>query len=399
MHLIEQYALACGTKIGKPYIREKYCPVPTDRYITFSPSSKQAKNYDYWKESLSMLIPPLDKLNIKILQLGSKEDPSFEGCIDMRGKTSIAQVAYLIKRGIMHFGTDTFSTHMASSFGKKIVCLYSHSPTQNCGPFWSKKSDVILLNSDKQGNKHSFELEENPKTINTIPPEKISHSVFKMLGLKTKVRHKTVHIGAKWNMEFLEVVPKGVATFSRKAPKDRHVIRMDYHFNEEVMVQQLMSNPGLIVTNKPISLEALLGVKDLIEHVIYLVEDDNFDINFSRELDRKNIKNLIFSNLEGEPLNKLKYKLLALSKPIAIIEKKKKEDIPNYENINIKNLSFRSRKFLIEKDKIFPGRAAYLNNISIDNFNADPIPILDQKEFWDEMDFFWLTENQQVTKD
>jgi hypothetical protein len=165
------------------------------------------------------------------------------------------------------------------------------------------------------------------------------------------------------------------------------------------MVQQLMSNPGLIVTNKPISLEALLGVKDLIEHVIYLVEDDNFDINFSRELDRKNIKNLIFSNLEGEPLNKLKYKLLALSKPIAIIEKKKKEDIPNYENINIKNLSFRSRKFLIEKDKIFPGRAAYLNNISIDNFNADPIPILDQKEFWDEMDFFWLTENQQVTKD
>ena len=67
----------------------------------------------------------------------------------------------------------------------------------------------------------------------------------------------------------------------------------------------------------------------------------------------------------------------------------------NYEKINPENLNFRSRKFVIEKDKIFPGKAAYLNNITIDNFNADPIPILDQEEFWEEMDFFWITEKQK----
>ena len=398
MHLIEQYALACGTKIDKPYIREKYCPVPADRYITFSPISKPSKNYSYWKETLAMIIPPLEQLKVKVVQLGEKKDPAFQGCIDRRGRTSIAQAAYLIKRAVMHIGTDTFTTHIASHFDKKIVSLYSNSPIQNCGPFWSKKTNTILLEADRRGDKHSFATEEKPKTIDRIEPERIAYSLFKLLGIETKIKHKTVYMGPKWNLEFLEVVPSAVAKFSQKAPKDRHVVRMDYHFNEEVMVEQLRCNPGLIVTNKPISIEALLETKNLIEQVIYLVEDDNFDVNFSREMDRKNIKNSVFTNLEGEFLNKLKYNLLSLNKPISILEKKKKEDIYDYENVNMEKLNFRSRKFVIEGDKIFPGKAAYFNNVSINHFNADPIPIIDEENFWNEMDFFWLTENMQTTK-
>ena len=55
MHLVEQYALACGAKIDKPYIYEKFAPLPFNNYITFSPFSKPAKNYDYWREVLFML--------------------------------------------------------------------------------------------------------------------------------------------------------------------------------------------------------------------------------------------------------------------------------------------------------------------------------------------------------
>ena len=39
MHLVEQYALACGAKIDKPYIYEKFAPLPFNNYITFSPFS------------------------------------------------------------------------------------------------------------------------------------------------------------------------------------------------------------------------------------------------------------------------------------------------------------------------------------------------------------------------
>tara|TARA_R100000008_G_C3579179_1_gene167281 strand:- start:888 stop:2072 length:1185 start_codon:yes stop_codon:yes gene_type:complete len=392
MHLIEQYALSCGAKINKPYIREKYFPIPANNYITFSPRSKPSKNYDYWKEVLSMIVPPLSKIGVALVQLGEEKDPKFDGCIDLRGKTSIAQAAYLIKRAVMQVGTDSFATHMASAFGRKVVSLYSNSPVQNCKPYWSKQEDCVLLESDRQGLKHSFAIEENPKTINTIAPEEIALSVFKLLGLQTKVKHKTVQIGSKWNNEFLEVVPSHVATFSKPAPKDRHVIRMDYHFNEEVMTLQLKSNPGLIVTNKPISIDRLVKSKELIEQVIYLVEDDKFQADFVRDLDRSGIQNSVFTDLKGEELDNLKYKLLNLNKGIALIESKTIESVRNHDKINIDKLMFRSKKFIIEKDKIYPGKAAYLNKRSIENFDSEPIPIFNQKEFWDEVDFFWLTE-------
>jgi hypothetical protein len=360
--------------------------------MTFSPFSKPSKNYDYWKEVMGMVAGDLQKMGINIVQLGSKGDAEVEGCYNLCGKTSINQAAYLIKRGLIHMGADTFATHIASHFGKKILSLYSHSPIQNCGPFWSKSSDVVLLESDRQGKKPSFAMEEKPKTINTIGPEEIACSIFKLLGIQTKTKNRTVKIGPKWNLEFLEVVPTDVVKFSKPAPRDRHVIRMDYHFNEEVMEQQLLCNPGLIVTNKPISIDLLKKRKELIEQVIYLVEGD-FDIDFTRKLDNNNIKNAIFTQLEKEPLRKLKHQLLDLNKPIARIEEKSVKDLPNYKDLDLNKLKFRSRKFIIKEDSIYPGKAAYMNDIKIPSFTPDPIPILNQDEFWEEMDFFWITES------
>lgn len=393
MHLVEQYALACASKIDKPKIREKYYPTVADTYITFSPSSKPSKNYDYWKEVLLIVNGPLRQLGINIVQLGEAKDPLFDGCIDLRGKTSIAQVAYLIKRSILHLGADSFAVHMASAFGKKIVSLYSNSPPQNSGPFWSEPHEATIIDSYKDNKQYSFALKEEPKTINTIEPEKIAFSVFKLLGIESKLKNKTIFLGPKWNHEFLEVVPSAVAKFSKEAPRDRHIIRMDYHFNEEIMEQQLLANPGVIVTNKPISMDLLSKRKNLIEQVIYLVQDDTYSSDFSREMDREQIKNLLFTDLKGELLKKLKYKSLNLNKAISVIEQKSIENIRNYKSLDIDKLKFRSKKFIIEQDKIHPGKAAYMNEITIDNFSAGPIPILDQKEFWDEMDFFWITES------
>ena len=393
MHLVEQYSLASGAKIGEPYIYEKFFPLPFNKYITFSPFSKPSKNYSYWKDALSMLVPILRKLNIHIVQLGTGKEQVFEGCYDLCGKTTISQAAYLIKRSKLHLGTDTFSTHLASAFRKKIVSLYSHSPIQNCGPYWSKEKDVILLESDRKGKKHSFATEENPKTINTIAPEKIACSVFDLLGVEAKIKNRTVQIGPKWNNEFLEIIPSDITNFSKPVPRDRHVIRMDYHYDTKVMEEQLNVNPGLIVTNKPIPIESLVKNKEKISQVIHLVRNEEYDANFSRELERNNIPNSIYSDLKGEALKKLKYSILNLNKPIMMIEEKDIKSLPNYENLKLDKLTFRSRKFIIKEDKIYPGRAAFLNDITINNFTPDPIPILDQKEFWEEMDFFWITES------
>ena len=85
--------------------------------------------------------------------------------------------------------------------------------------------------------------------------------------------------------------------------------------------------------------------------------------------------------------------MLNLNKPIAHIEDKSSKSLPNYEKLDLKKLKFRSRKFIIKEDKIYPGRAAFLNDVTINNFTPEPIPIFNQDEFWEEMDFFWITES------
>ncbi len=392
MHLVEQYALASGSKIGKPQIREKYYPAPADNYLTFSPFSKPSKNYDLWREVLSIIQEPLRKLGINIVQLGEHKDNLFDGCIDLRGKTTIAQCAFLIKRSLLHFGADTFSVHIASAYDKRIVALYSHSPMQNQKGYWNKNSEFVGIESHKDGKQYSFMLEEDPKTINTIEPEKVAMSIFRLLGIDVKIKNRTVFIGPKWNSEFLEVVPSAVAKFSKPAPKDRHVIRMDYHFNEEVMEQQLLSNPGVVVTSKPISIDLLCKNKERIQQVIYLVTDDSYSADFSREMDRSSIPNSIYTNLKGQFLKNLKYRSLNLNKDIAMLQDKSIKAVRDHNKLDVDNLMFRTTKFVIEKDKVYPGKAAYFNKVAVDNFVASPIPIIDVPEFWEEMDFFWITE-------
>ena len=124
---------------------------------------------------------------------------------------------------------------------------------------------------------------------------------------------------------------------------------------------------------------------------------DNFlkfynDIFFP-ELEKNNIRNSVFTNLKNGSLKKLKYDLLNLNKPIAHIEDKSSKNLPNYKELDLKKLKFRSRKFIIKEDKIYPGRAAFLNDVTINNFTPEPIPIFNQDEFWEEMDFFWITES------
>ena len=124
MHLLESFALSTGTKIDKPYIYTSYTPLPleTEKYISFQPWGQKefdARIYPYWNEVLDILRPSLNEKNIPVIQLGVKGEDKVQGTIDMRGKTSINQAAYVIKNAALHLGIDSFGVHVASGFGKK----------------------------------------------------------------------------------------------------------------------------------------------------------------------------------------------------------------------------------------------------------------------------------------
>jgi len=195
VHLLSRYSLSCGVKPGNPFIIDKYYPLPFNKYITFQPFSRQSKSFDFWQEVLDLILPVLNKENIKIVQIGGINEKPFLGCYHTQGGTSIAQAAFLIKHSLFHFGTDSFGVHLASAFKKKIVALYSNNYPSCVGPYWSDSSDVILLEPDRNKNKKpSFALEENPKSINLIKPEKIAESICKLLNLKFKIEYKSLGI-------------------------------------------------------------------------------------------------------------------------------------------------------------------------------------------------------------
>ena len=120
------------------------------------------------------------------------EDRPLKGCLHAQGKSDLNQTAYILSKSLLHLGADSFPAHVASGYGKKIVCLYSNNYAANCDPYWTADEDKVLLEPKRDGKKPSFAAEESPKTINTINPEDIADGVLKLLNIKNnKNQNKT----------------------------------------------------------------------------------------------------------------------------------------------------------------------------------------------------------------
>jgi len=385
MHLIETYALNCGLKIDKPYIYEKYCPIPFDQYISFQPCSKYtSKSYDFWQEVINLLVPILIQKNIHIIQIGGKDEKPIENCYQMQGRTTINQAAYIIKRGLLHFGADSFGVHVASSYDKPIVALYSNSRPENAGPYFNSKGNVKILEISKQDRKPSYAAEESPKTINEIDPVDIANSVLEFLGLQ-KINMKTLRLGEEYGRKLIESVPNSVIADISKLGVNSLIMRMDYEFNEEALQEQLKRNNCSIVTSKPIRSDILKAYKPNIAQIIYNL-DESHDLNFVKVLKSLGIPYVLSTDLSEEFVKSIKLEYMDYQQIIRVV-KSKKEDIKNLKDLN--NLYYNSNKITISKGQIHNSKAAYLKGIPFEN---KPIKVIDIPEFWEEAKYFYLFE-------
>ena len=304
MHLIERYATACGVKIDKPYIYDTFFPINVEKYISFQPFSKYpSKNYDYWDEVIAIILPYLKQSNITLVHIGAKNDKPINNTLNLCGKTTIPQAAYVIKNSIMHIGADSFAAHIASGYGKKIVALYSNNNINNVKPYWSKPEDVILL-SPRINKKPQYSVDEAPKSINSIKPETIAEGILKLLNVQYVNLPKTIHIGNEYINKTLEIIPDKPID-PAQIGLDTIIVRMDYVFNEQVLELFLQQKKCIIFTNKPINEELLKRYKQNIPQLIYLVEKDN-DTAFVKTLKTNTINAGFISYLSEEELNQFK---------------------------------------------------------------------------------------------
>lgn len=391
MHILEQYSLSCGLKIDKPYIFEKFFPIPFDKYIVLDVSSEfENQKYNYWKEVIDFVAPYLDKNNIKIIHLINENETILNNCLTVQAQLLTPNhKAFIIKNSLMYVGTNNFDIQLASSYDKQIVSLYSNLLPNQIGPFWSNQNNIKLLTPDFKDKKPSYFTQENKKLINTIKPELISKSICDLLEIKDINYNKTLYIGDRYGIPILEAFPDQVIPQSL-FPNYLLNIRLDYKENLEdsdynYILSNLQLRPCALVTNKKINLQPFLQFKERVTNIFYDITE-NIDIEFINELNFYGFKFiLIFNESENNTdiLNNRKFELIDIPQNIEIVNKNTNLDIDIKENT-----FYKSFKFIFKNNKVYNSKSASIQDIPLSNIqNIDEIQILkikDQKLFFKE---------------
>jgi hypothetical protein len=379
MRLLDKYATNTGSKIDKPFIYSKYFPLPIGKYITLQAQTPyDSRNYSYWQEVISLIHPYLNKNDINIIQVGTKDEKLLNGVIGLLGQTSVNQLAYIIENSILHFGADSLCVHLSSHFNKPIVSLYSISNPSVAGPHFGDKSKHILLKGyERIGNKKpSYSQVESPKSIDEIKPEEIAGAILKLLDIKYSNLPESIYFGQDLNARSFELIPDEITDIN-SIPIENPIVRMDYCFNEKALENILSTKKTIIFTNKSIKKDLIQKYKKNILQVIYIIEEDN-DINFVKLLKNNSINYTLLSFLEESILNK--YKIDYMDYNLIINKKHKtKEDT---KIIDTNNLFYKSSRTLVSSKGQFISRYDWLYNSGN--------KVVDDPEFWKEIDNFYI---------
>ena len=379
MRLLDTYATNTGSKIDKPFIYSKFFPLPIGKYITFQAQTPyDSRNYSYWQEVINLLHPFLNKNDIHILQVGTKDEKALNGVVNLLGQTNINQLSYVIENSILHFGADSLCVHLSSHFNKPIVSLYSISNPSVAGPHFGDKNKHILLKGyERIGNKKpSYSQVESPKSIDTIKPEEICTAILNLLNIEYSNLPETIHFGQDFNVKSFEIIPDKMID-ANSIPIENPIVRMDYHFNEQALQNILEIKKTIIFTNKPIKKDIIQKYKKNILQVIYIIEENN-DINFVKTLKNNSINYTLLSFLEESNLNK--YKIDYMDYNLIVNRKHKTKEDTKITDVN--NLFYKSSRVLHSSEGQFISRYDWLNKTGN--------KVVDDPDFWKEADNFYI---------
>jgi len=299
MNVLEKYASNCGVKIRKPHVSTSYFPLKENSYIILDNRSKfRSNSYDLFNDVMDYIKPVLSKENINIYSFENTSSDYLEGAEPFVGLFK-KQEAYLIKNSKLVVACDNVSNYIASGLGVHSIGLYSAYPANCTSPIWNEKH--FSLESDRDNNLPGYGVNESPKTINFIEPEKIANKIFEYLGLPDRVNHETFYIGDAYSTKVVEIVPDFIPAPSFMQNRALNV-RMDYHFNEEILMHWLRGRKVNLLTEKPINLNLLKYFKKNIVQLTVCI-NESFTESYLTDVKNLGIKVEVFcedkENLEN----------------------------------------------------------------------------------------------------
>lgn len=392
MHLLDRFSSLCGATYSSPQLEPSFFPLPFTKYITINPTApQQGQQYDYLNDALYETAPYLQAAGIHVVQVGDRrpEEPPLPGVLDLRGALKLKQMTYILQNSLYHICTDSFCGDLANIVKTPNCQIFGSTPDFLFASKWHDKvSDII---SPPKPYIPTFQdAPPHKKIINKIKPETISRQVLNALGLTHDLgKVNTIYTGAKYALQILEAVPD----FS--PPPDFFSncmihLRLDYHFNEDHLVNWAPNRKLILISDKPLNLGLLRHIKPHIEHVVHEVTDD-ISPQYLFDLKACGLPVALFTKCtDEEELKHLRLKFINWN-----IEQKptlSKKDIDNYENIEYSSLLYKSSKILLSQGKEFACKESWQRNMP--KTLNDPSPIHDCENFWKELEHFRLIQTK-----
>lgn len=186
--LYSMYPYFCKVKADKVFIEEKYpggivFDTSQDYIIVHTTGGNiKYRSYAYMDEVI-------EKIGLPAIQIGGALDlKAFEAALDLRGKLSWRETAWLMKRAKAAIVIDSFPSHLAGALGTPAVVLFGPAPARVTRPradagniicLEPNKLDVCPITSNCWGE-ITKDVCESP-CINTITPDQIAEAFLFLL--------------------------------------------------------------------------------------------------------------------------------------------------------------------------------------------------------------------------
>jgi hypothetical protein len=380
MHLVENFALTAGVKIGRPRVDPLFYPPPAEKYITLhAGSGMESKNYGHYRDVILMISTVLEMQGIKIVQIGEECDKHIEGTIDLRGKTKLRETFYILSKSMLHLSNDSFSSHVAGSYKVPLVTLFGPTFPSTCEPYW--KGYYKFFSPDYNKFKPSYAPQEKVKRINKIFPNEIAYELINLLlGEGFIEKTEAVHIGESYSQPVTDVVPNFKPHKGIKFAQDSIItIRQDYTDTEDYLDYWLRTYQVALYINKEIDLNKLISYKKNIKKIIVLLNEDISD-EYILNLKSTGI-NMAINYIGSENISDVRLNLFPLS--IQEQEYTTKKDLDNPELL-CDNSYFKSSLVIMSENKFYSCKA-YLDK-GLERASAEKT--IDSELFYREIEFF-----------
>ncbi|MEK6879017.1 MAG: hypothetical protein AABY22_05385, partial [Nanoarchaeota archaeon] len=306
MNLALLYSLTAGQKLDKIYTNEKYYPLPFKNYIVIQPYSRPSKNFNYFSEVIDLIYLVLEKLNLKIIQVGAKDEPPLNYCYHTQGTTNWGQLQYIISKAKLVLTIDSISAHLAGHYNIPLVDIVSNNFKECVAPYFGDKSKQIILEPDRTKQNPSFMLDEGLiKQVDQIKPETVANSVLQLLNVSERINLQTINIGPLFKQIEFNCILNQIVQPNFLNQNGFLTLRYDLEGKEEFLYHQASLSKVVIWTNKKLNIDILKQLKPNIVNIIYNIdlEESSTSLSFIKSIRKLGLNFALVTEKKDEELN------------------------------------------------------------------------------------------------